>query len=42
MVVAENKCCPAKAHKTCYGVINDLDVDEDHIILGAMFGGGGI
>ena len=29
-------------HKTCYGGINDLDGDEDHIILGALFGYGGI
>ena len=42
MVVAENKCCPAEAQKTCYGRINNLDVDEDHIILVALFGVGGI
>ena len=42
MVVAENKCCQAEAHKTCYGGINDIDGDEDHIILGALFGFGGI
>ena len=31
-----------KHTKTCFGGINDLDGDEDHIILGAFFGGGRI